>query len=130
MASKTPMLAKRKSKSSVTVRDVTEADFESILCLNTEAERFLNSLASLSPEQLNRLQAQASHHRVACIGARVVAFLLAFRPGATYQDPNYRWFSERFSDFFYVDRIVVGAAVRGQRVGSQLYEDLFSRARL
>jgi len=60
---------------------------------------------------------------------RVAAFLLAMREGAPYLNDNYGWFAARFSQFVYVDRIVVGSDFAGFGVGSRLYEDLFRYAR-
>ena len=62
------------------------------------------------------------------IGGEVGAFLLAFREGADYDSPNFRWFAARYDAFLYIDRIVVGQAHRGKGVGIGLYEDLFAFA--
>ena len=108
-----------------TIRDASPADFPAILQLNLE------SVARLSPLSLERLRAlhrQAWYHRVAVQDATVAAFLLALRPGSDYDSPNYRWFAERYTDFVYIDRIVVGATARGARLATSLYEDLLSRA--
>jgi uncharacterized protein len=85
-----------------------------------------------SPMDLARLReiAQlASHHTVAEVEGRVAAFLLAMREGARYQNDNYAWFAARYVQFFYVDRIVVGADFAGLKIGHRLYQDLFDRAR-
>lgn len=111
------------------IRDAIERDFESIVRLNTESERFLNSHASLTVDDLKLLHAAASYHRVAAIDGTIAAFALAFRSGTSHNDPNYLWFSARFSDFLYVDRIIVGGVSRGKGVGTLLYNDLFASAR-
>ncbi len=49
------------------------------------------------------------------------AFILGFRPGATYASPNYRWFCDRLDDFLYIDRVVVAAAARGRGLARGLY---------
>jgi predicted GNAT superfamily acetyltransferase len=113
----------------VLIRDAVESDFESIVRLNTESEQFLNSQASLTVGDLKLLHAAASYHRVAVIDGTIAAFVLAFRGGTSHNDPNYLWFSARFSDFLYVDRIIVGGASRGEGVGTFLYNDLFACAR-
>lgn len=56
------------------------------------------------------------------------AFLLALEQGADYASPNYRWFSERFARFAYVDRVVVAASARKKGVGRALYEDVIDAA--
>ena len=59
----------------------------------------------------------------------VVAFLLAFREGADYDSPNYRWFAARYATFLYVDRVVVAESQQGRGLGRLLYDDLFAFAR-
>jgi len=110
----------------VTVRETRAADRPALLALNLASE------AVLSPLDDGRLRAlieQSWHHRVACVDGTVQAFLIALRPGAEYDSPNYRWFAARFDDFVYVDRIVVATAARQARLASLLYRDLIDRAR-
>lgn len=53
----------------------------------------------------------------------VSGFLILIGPGVDdYESPNYRWFSERYGDFCYVDRIVIGAEQRGSGLGHALYD--------
>jgi predicted GNAT superfamily acetyltransferase len=107
------------------IRDARPEDFPAILRLNLESEAFLSPLPL---PRLQSLHGQAWHHRVAAIDGDVAAFLLVLRPGADYDSPNYRWFAERYRDFAYIDRIVVGAAARKARLATLLYRDLFERA--
>ncbi len=57
------------------------------------------------------------------------ALLIAFDNEAEYDNPNFRWFSERLSRFVYVDRVIVDAGRRGESLAKQLYLDLFRRMR-
>ena len=107
------------------IRPATTADFDAILALNEE------SVAALSPltrERLAALDACAALHLVVEDDARVIAFLLALREGAAYDSPNYRWFTQRYERFLYVDRVVVSSAARGRGAGARLYEALFGFA--
>jgi predicted GNAT superfamily acetyltransferase len=108
------------------IRDASESDFDAILRLNLESERFLSPLDRAGLQHLHR---QAACHRVACIEGEVAAFLLALREGADYDSPTYRWFAERYAAFLYVDRVVVDARQQGRRLGVTLYRDLFEFAR-
>jgi predicted GNAT superfamily acetyltransferase len=107
------------------IRDATTADFDAVLALN---EASVSLLSPLSPQRLAELHAQAALHHVAEREEQVVAFLLAFREGADYASPNYRWFAERYRRFLYVDRVVVADAARGHGVGTLLYRDMFEFA--
>jgi uncharacterized protein len=111
---------------SAVIRDATEADFDAILRLNLESERFLSPLDRARLQHLHR---QAAWHRVAIVDGVVAAFLLVLREGADYDSPNYRWFAERYPAFLYIDRVVVDARRQGQRLGAALYRDLFEFAR-
>ena len=55
--------------------------------------------------------------------------LLTLPSGIDYASLNYRWFSERYSNFVYVDRIVVAPHARGQGVARQLYAEAISDSR-
>lgn len=108
------------------LRDVVPADYAAILDLNLESEAMLSPLDEVRLEQLD---SQAAYHRVLCDEGRVVAFLLAFREGADYDSPNYRWFAQHYERFLYIDRVVVAASHQGRGLGAQLYRDLFGFAR-
>lgn len=107
------------------IRDATPVDFPAILALNAESVHFLSPLDAA---RLQRLHAQAAYHRVVEHDSKVAAFLLAFREGADYDSPNYRWFVQRYSRFLYIDRIVVARAARGLGFGAQLYDDILAFA--
>ena len=116
----------RMSPSSAFIRPATPADFEAILRLNQEWEHFTSPL---DRARLARLHAQAVYHRVHECDGQVVAFLLAFGPGADYDSPNYRYFEDVGDDFIYIDRIVVGHAQQRSGLGEALYDDVLGFAR-
>ncbi len=49
------------------------------------------------------------------------AFCITFAPGAPYTSVNYQWFSQKYSDFVYLDRIVVSETMRNNSLGAKLY---------
>jgi predicted GNAT superfamily acetyltransferase len=111
----------------IAIRDAAPGDFESICSLN------LAEVQHTSPMDVARLDALhhlSCYHKLGCIEGHVVAFLLAMRHDAPYENDNFSWFSRNYPRFLYVDRIVVSAAFRGRRLASLLYEDLFRYARL
>ena len=109
---------------SAQIRDARASDHPAILALNRDSEALLSPMDAT---RLGELERAAAYHRVA--GEPVAAFLLAFREGADYESPNYRWFSQRFDRFLYVDRIAVAASARSAGLGGALYRDLFEFAR-
>jgi len=109
-----------------TLRDAADRDFPELLRLNHESVHFLSPLTL---HQLRSLCAMAWHRRVIGAGIAVSGFLLALREGENYESPNYQWFAARYTEFLYIDRIVIDAAARGRGLGVRLYEDLFEHAR-
>lgn len=107
------------------LRDATEADVAAILALN-DAE--VQQTSPMSRDQLRVLAQMAAYCRVATVDGQVAAFLIALREGAPYANENYGWFAARYARFLYVDRVVVGAAFAGKRIGSALYDALFAAA--
>ena len=110
----------------VGVRDATRDDFEAILALNSSE---VGHTSAMDSARLALLDGLSCYHRVVCVDARVSGFLLAMRNGAAYVNDNFSWFSGRYDQFVYIDRIVISDTARGLRLGSLLYEDLFAWAR-
>ena len=102
------------------LRDVCEADFETILSLN---ESEVPQVGSVDLVKLRWFARHAAYFRVAARDTTIGAYLVGLRPGTTYASPNYRWFCERYADFAYVDRVAVAEYARRQRLASRLYED-------
>ena len=108
------------------IRTANPADFESVLALNQESERFLSPL---SRARIDVLHHQACLHQVIEIDGKVAAFVLALREGEDYDSVNYRWFLGRYERFMYVDRVVVSGARQGRGLGCVLYELVFAHTR-
>jgi uncharacterized protein len=115
-----------KNDTGTTIRDAVVADHDAILALNLESEVLVSPMDA---GRLRLLDAQSAYNRVVEIDGQVAAFLLAFREGAEYDSPNYRWFAERYPRFLYVDRIIVSETYQGRQLGRKLYEDLFAFAK-
>jgi len=110
----------------IEIREVTTDDYDAIVSLN-DAE--VRHTSAMNRDRLQHLLDLATYARVATCDGEVAAFLIAMREGAAYENDNYGWFAARYRSFLYVDRIVVGAAFAGRRIGSRLYDDAFAWAR-
>jgi uncharacterized protein len=110
----------------VVIRDAEPRDFEAIRNLNL-AE--VQHTSAMDMSRLVELNALSCYHKVASVDGVVSAFLLAMGNGAAYRNDNFEWFARKYARFIYVDRIVVSSAARGLRLGSRLYDDIFSYAR-
>ncbi|REL25670.1 GNAT family N-acetyltransferase [Thalassotalea euphylliae] len=105
--------------SSPIIRPATAADADVVLSLN------LASVAVLSPMDSARLELLTTTSElfwIAELDGQVAAFLLAFTDGKCYDSINYRWFAQRFKDFLYIDRVVIGESFRRMGIASQFYQ--------
>ncbi len=108
-----------------TIRDAGAGDFDWVLTINNAAVPDVNELTRAG---LERLIALAGYFRVAESDGRPAGFLLAMRSAADYDSPNFRWFKENFSDFVYIDRVVVDQPFRRLGIGKVFYADVQSYA--
>ena len=110
----------------IKIRDAEAGDLNKILALN---EAFVDYLSPLDMQELQTLISVAHYCRVVDVDGQPSAFMIGFLPGASYESANYRWFSEEFDSFAYVDRIVVDPSAKGLALGSKLYDDFAAFAR-
>jgi uncharacterized protein len=112
--------------SDLIIRRASISDYQDIIVLNQSEVQFTSPM---DLERLKLLDSLSSYHRVAIINNQAAGFILVMKDHAAYVNDNFNWFSLRYEDFLYVDRIVVGKDYQDCGVGSLLYEDLFSFAR-
>lgn len=111
----------------VVTRNPVEADYDRILALNDQVEV---QTSSMDRDHLILLMHLSSYTKVATIEGELAGFLLTIQDDADYTGENYVWFCSHFSNFIYVDRIVVASQFVGLGIGSALYKQLFSHAQL
>jgi predicted GNAT superfamily acetyltransferase len=110
---------------SLTVRDVQAHELDAILALNNAAG---STILPLDGAGIARLADHASYLRVAEADGQLAGFLLALREGTQYESPNYLWFSDRYPEFVYIDRIVIARPFRRLGLGRVFYADVTSFA--
>lgn len=108
------------------ITDVAETDLADVLALN---EASLPHVSSMDMEQTRWFAANAWYFRVARIDGLFAGFLVGLRPGIDYGSENYRWFSQNYGDFGYIDRVAVATSARRQGVASKLYDDFANALR-
>ena len=102
------------------IRDVRDSDVDAVLTLNQSE---VPHVGSVDAEKMRWYAANATYFRVAMAGDALAAYLVGFRPGTSYQSPNYLWFCDRYDDFAYVDRVAVAPFARRTGLASRLYDD-------
>jgi predicted GNAT superfamily acetyltransferase len=103
------------------VRDAVVADHPVVLALNNGATPHVNAL---NEEEFAWLANRAKYFRVLEDAGGIAGFVLCVPSGLDYWSENYRWFTERYDSFLYLDRVAVAARARGKGVGTALYDDL------
>jgi len=112
----------------VLLRPVEPADLTTVLAMNNEAVPAVNHLDA---GDLSWFSGVAHTFLVACRAetGRYAGFLIGLEgPGLAYRSDNYRWFSERYEHFIYVDRVVVAPNDWGTGIGRALYTEFVSAA--
>ncbi|MGO4774202.1 GNAT family N-acetyltransferase, partial [Lysobacter sp. 2RAB21] len=112
---------------SIVVRDVREHELDSVLALNNAAGP---AILPLDAARLRHFFDTAEYFRVAERDGTLAGFLIGMGAGSDHDSSNFRWFLERYPDFFYIDRIVVASRRRGGGVGRAFYADAQSYAEL
>ena len=112
---------------SIAIRDVREHELDSVLALNNAAGP---AILPLDAARLRRFFDHAEYFRIAERDGTMAGFLIGLASTAEHDSSNFRWFHERYPDFFYIDRIVVASRRRGGGVGRALYADAQSYSEL
>lgn len=106
------------------MRDFRPADFDEVLRMNNENDP---AVSWLEREELESDLLVAKHALV--VGDDdVKGFCVTFESGLTRDlGVNYRWFTERYPDFVYLDRVVIDTPYRSQQLGEALYREVERR---
>ena len=59
----------------------------------------------------------------------IKAFVLCMREGQTYNSPNYKYISNRFNKFLYVDRIAVQEQFRRKGIAEKIYTKVIDKGK-
>ena len=103
------------------IRDYRPADLGAVHAIN-QAE--VPAVGSVTPDQLAHIASESSVALVAEIDETVAGFCLVLAPGADYGSTNYAWFTERYDEFVYLDRVAISPAFQRRGVGRSLYAEV------
>jgi len=104
----------------------TPEDTPAVLELNDSEVQWTSPM---DRERLEYLAGLAAYYKVVRIDHTPVGFMLAMSNDCAYSNANFNWFSQRYSEFLYVDRIVVAASQAGRGIGRMFYQDAIEQAR-
>jgi predicted GNAT superfamily acetyltransferase len=106
------------------LRTLEAADVDAALALNNAN---LPALNELDRAEIGRLADASLVSLAAELDGRFAGFCIVLGPGAAYASLNYQWFSARYRDFAYLDRIAVDPELRRAGVGRAFYAELRRR---
>ena len=107
------------------IRKALKKDYSEILKLNRND---VEMLSPLDDNILGKMDELSEIFQVIEEDNRVIAFILAFKDGCDYWSDNYGWFLDNYTNFIYIDRIVIDESYRKRGLAQELYENLFNYA--
>jgi predicted GNAT superfamily acetyltransferase len=105
----------------VIIRTLDVTDVPVMLDINQE------NTPALGDEKLDSMHQILEWSTIALgcdVDGELVGFCLVMPPGLPYGSSNYRWFSERYTEFAYLDRIGLRADHQGCGYGTSLYAEV------
>ena len=96
-------------------------DLPRVVDLNQHA---LPAVSSITLNDMTQFLEMADYFRVIKVKNTIAGFLIALTPGKNYHSPNYKWFEKKYSQFMYVDRIVIDPSFQSRGLGRAFYDDL------
>lgn len=105
------------------IRPVKNFDLEQVHALNESVLPHVNSIPISDFEEFMRI---SSFFLVIEEKGVIAGFIIVLGPAQSYESENYTYFSNSYTSFDYVDRIVIGEEFRGNGFGSKLYQHLFT----
>jgi hypothetical protein len=109
----------------VLIRDLAPADLARIHAIN---EASTPGVGATDVDHLAHILAESAIAIGAAVDGEIAGFCLVLAPGADYGSCNYRWFSDRYDDFVYLDRVAVDPRRRNAGIGAALYTEVERRA--
>ena len=106
----------------IVLKDYDDSLFHFILSSNGLNEPHVGSL---NKKKLQSLLIQSNYCKVAFYNDEPAGFLLCIPEDMKYSSLNYKWVSERYSNFIYIDRISILEKYQNKKLGTALYTDLF-----
>ena len=106
------------------LRPLVPDDHAEVLALN---DRNVELTAPLDEPRLAALVGWADRALVLDVDGRFAGFVLTYASGSAYDGENFGWFSERYDDLAYLDRVVVHEDFRRRGLATLLYDDVEAR---
>ncbi len=107
-------------------KDDIKKYYDDILKLN---EELVELLSPMDFDRMKWLEEMSDIFMVAVYKGEFAGFLIALCDGKPYDSVNYRWFSDNYKNFLYVDRIVIKKDMQSKGIGTNFYKELYKVAK-
>lgn len=104
-----------------TIRQIELSDLPRILEIN---QANVPEVGSVDAARMAFLLAESPIALAVDVAGATVGFCLVMRSDSTYDSVNFRWFTERYDDFMYLDRVAFDSHAQGQGLGTMLYAEV------
>jgi predicted GNAT superfamily acetyltransferase len=103
------------------IRPIEPSDLDRILAIN---EANTPEVGSVDAERMRFIVGESPIALAVEVGETIAGFCLVLGSDSSYDSVNYRWFTERYDDFMYLDRVAFAESHRGQGLGTLLYAEV------
>ncbi len=103
------------------IRSIVSADLERILEINEEN---VPEVGSVDADRMGFLVAESPIALVVELDGQIVGFCLVLPADSAYDSVNYRWFTTRYDEFMYLDRVALVNEAQGRGLGTLLYAEV------
>ena len=103
------------------LRELTSDDLDTIHAINEGA---VPAVGTETRSKLAHIAAESTIALVAEEGATIAGFCMVLTPGADYPSMNYRWFTARYADFVYLDRVAIAPEFHRRGIGLMMYDEV------
>ena len=107
--------------SKIVIRDIKDNELNDIYIIN---QANVPNLGTLTFEQLLLLKELSSYFKVAIVEGEIAGFVIALKENKAYNSENYKYFTQNYQEFIYIDRIAILKKFQKQSIGKLLYKDI------
>jgi len=106
---------------SVAIRSIQLDDLARILEIN---QANVPEVGSVDADRMAYLLTESPIALAVELDRAIVGFCLVMHSDSSYDSVNYRWFTERYDDFMYLDRVAFDTTAQGRGLGTLLYAEV------
>lgn len=103
---------------------ISFVDRDELTLINKINEEAIPAVNTVSKKEFIWFYENSIYFKKVTVEKILAGFLLVLPMNIPYKSLNYSWFSKRFKDFAYIDRIAVKEEYKSLGIGTLLYSDL------